>query len=225
MRHYIKTFLILLACLIGAVCLGGDAARLEVEGVYDLGVFPANTAQTVEFTVSNTLARDVIFGKIRTSCSCAETSISSATLKPGETGTINVSLKANSLSGEFTQVFFVETDVPGQRFLRLSVTGNAVPLVQVAPEPMLHISDLKVGTRRDFVFRLTPTGEKPKLTLPDTKHSDAVAELKETEVGYELHVSLKPSVTANPYIREFRVKVAEPDDWADIVITISGKAE
>ena len=87
---------------------------------FDLGRFPAWKAQTQTFTIRNVGESTVILLRVRSSCSCLVADFQPCTLKAGEETTLTVTIPANSVSGDFSKTVFLETDAPGQEFLRLA---------------------------------------------------------------------------------------------------------
>ena len=69
------------------------------------------------------------------------------TLPPGEQTTLEVSVKPDAFSGKFVREVLLETDAPGQEFIRLPVSGIALPAVQVIPEKLPHDSTGKYMPR------------------------------------------------------------------------------
>ena len=62
------------------------------------------------------------------------------TLPPGEQTSLEISVKPGAFSGKFIREVLLETDAPGQEFIRLSVSGIALSAVQVIPEKLPYDS-------------------------------------------------------------------------------------
>ena len=87
---------------------------------FDLGRFPAWKAQAQTFAVRNTSESAVNLLRVRSSCSCLAADFQPCTLEAGKETALTVTIPANSVSGNFSKAVFLETDVPGQEFLRLA---------------------------------------------------------------------------------------------------------
>ena len=98
--------------------------------IVDIGTFAANQTIQHKIPVENISDKILYLQKIRTSCTCADVKYLKAQLLPGESTALNITLKANSLSGPFTHTIYVETDNPKQRFMRFLLNGIAVPLLK-----------------------------------------------------------------------------------------------
>ena len=130
---------------------------------FDLGCFPAWKAQTQTFTIRNTGESTVNLLRMRSSCSCLAADFQPCTLEAGQETALTVTIPANSVSGDFSKTVFLETDVPGQEFLKLTVSGTAVPAVEVQPKREVYLGRLEAGKERVCVFRLIPASPEMKL--------------------------------------------------------------
>ena len=127
--------------------------------------FASNQELPNRYIIKNSFEKILKFGKIRTSCTCADVKYLKSELQPGESTELIVTLKANSLSGPFTHTIYVETDNPKQRFMRFVIKGNAIPLLKVSPGPVRYIGTLQAGKMYEYKYELIPTDPKEKISL------------------------------------------------------------
>ena len=153
------------------------AQRLSVSPVpCDLGEFPSWESRESVFTIKNTLERPVNLLRVRSSCSCTIVDFTPCTIALGEDAHITVSIPKNTLSGKFARTVYVETDAPGQEFLELTVSGTAVPAVEVQPKSEVYLGRLEVGKTRSFSFRLVPASPGMSLKLLPAEEGDGLAD-------------------------------------------------
>ena len=158
-----------------------------------LGRFPAWKAQTQTFTVRNTGESAVNLLRVRSSCSCLAADFQPCALEAGQETSLTVTIPANSVSGDFSKAVFLETDAPGQEFLRLAVSGTAVPAVEVRPKSEVYLGRLQPDEERVCIFRLTPASPEMKLRLlpadaPDCASQPELAQEDDGTYRLELHV-------------------------------------
>lgn len=104
----------------------------------DFGVFSSWENRTAAFTAKNIHSRPISILRVRSSCSCTIVDFKPCTLALGEDAHITVSIPKNTLSGKFSKTVYVETDVPGQEFLKLTVSGTAIPAVDIQPKSEVY---------------------------------------------------------------------------------------
>ena len=161
-------------CLMATAVL---AQRLSVSPApCDLGEFPSWESPKVMFAIKNTLEQPVNLLRVRSSCSCTAVDFNPCTLEHGQETLVTVSIPQNSLSGEFTRTVYVETDAPGQEFLKLTVSGTAVPAVDVQPKSEVYLGRLEAGKPHSFMFRLVPASPDMSLKLLPADEGDGLAD-------------------------------------------------
>ena len=160
---------------------------------FDLGRFPAWKAQTKTFTIRNTGESTVNLLRVRSSCSCLAADFQPFTLEAGQETAVAATIAANSVSGDFSKAVFLETDAPEQEFLKLTVSGTAIPAVEVRPRSEVYLGRLEAGKERVCVFRLAPASPEMSLRLlpADAPDCASQSELVQEDDGtwcLELHV-------------------------------------
>ena len=196
--------------------------------IVDIGTFAANQTIQHKIPIENISDKILYLQKIRTSCTCADVKYLKAQLLPGESTALNITLKANSLSGPFTHTIYVETDNPKQRFMRFLLNGIAVPLLKISPERQLYIGTLQAGKKYEYKYELIPTDPPKKISL-ELIHpkfpTGADIKLEKQVDKYLLTVTITPQKDQKSISLNFAVKIKEPKDWADIKFTLNGRIQ
>lgn len=197
---------------------------------FNFGCFPANEMQKHVFVIKNGTQNMLHLGKIRTNCTCTEAKYNKAELRPGESTSLTVKLKANSIVGRFCHGIYVETDNPKQRFMRFVVSGSAEPLFKISPEPMLYVGCLIPGKVYKYCYDLIPNNynKRIELALVHQRLPDGVnIKLKKDESKYRILIVIipRPSTCNNTVCVKFAVKISEPAGWADLNFAIIGKTQ
>ena len=196
--------------------------------IVDIGTFAANQTIQHKIPIENISDKILYLQKIRTSCTCADVKYLKAQLLPGESTALNITLKANSLSGPFTHTIYVETDNPKQRFMRFLLNGIAIPLLKISPERQLYIGTLQTSKKYEYQYELIPTDPKEKISLeliqPKLPEGTNI-KLAKQENKFLLTVSITPQKEQKSINLNFAVKIKEPKDWADIKFTLNGRIQ
>ena len=191
-----------------------SAQPLSVSPVsFDLGRFPAWKSQTQTFTARNTGESTVNLLRVRSSCSCLAADFQPCTLEAGQETALTVTIPANSVSGDFSKTVFLETDVPGQEFLKLTVSGTAVPAVEVQPKREVYLGRLEAGKERVCVFRLIPASPEMKLRLlPEAPDCASQSELVQEDDGtYRLELHIRPDAFRRFVLLQRQIAI----DWQE----------
>ena len=196
--------------------------------IVDVGTFAANQTIQHKIPIENISDKILYLQKIRTSCTCANVKYLKAKLLPGESTALNITLKANSLSGAFTHTIYVETDNPKQRFIRFLLNGIATPLLKISPDRQLYVGTLQAGKTHEYKYELIPTNPKEKISLElnHPKLPDGTnIKLEKQEGKFLLTVTITPQKDQKSISLNFAVKIREPKDWADIKFTLNGRIQ
>lgn len=197
----------------------------------DFGSYPANERRVAVFELINRGNAPLRIGNIRKTCGCAETRLEKSLLLPGTATLLETEIKAASISGSYSKAIYVESNDPNQRFLRLTLAGNAVPLVKVMPRENLYFGSVAAGKASVYVFELA-TSRHGVIAAVDSVKADfplqAVLRRKpDPETGYTLSVTVVPEVSACPQKTmldaEITIIIAEPAGWPPIKITLQGR--
>lgn len=191
---------------------------------FDFGTFPANLAQKKVFTLRNRGAAAIRILGINSNCGCAAGQPGKMLLQPGETTRFDVTIIANSVAGTFEKKIFLRTDEPSRALSFLTLRGNAVPLVTIAPDAKLYQSDLPLRQPWEKVFRLLHNASGIRWGEPRVESKIAAdAKLSETSPK-ETHLTVK--ITAPEQYAHFVCRVVvpilEPRGWPPVVVEIAG---
>lgn len=108
-----------------------SSQKLAVQLNNSTGTFNMHSQTFIITNLSNTMIN--IFCA-RSSYDDIVISFQPCTLAPGKDTSVNVSFIETKLSGIFRRTIYLETDAPGQEFLKVNVSGIAVPSANVHPE-------------------------------------------------------------------------------------------
>lgn len=111
----------------------GQAVLLGTNAV-SVGRYPCTEERTARVKIQNAGQGELRIVHVIATCKCMRVDAYPNTLAPGETGEVAVSLKRDEVSGVFERSFFIETDDPDTRLIKIKVTGEAAALGNVNAE-------------------------------------------------------------------------------------------
>ncbi|NLG01978.1 MAG: DUF1573 domain-containing protein [Lentisphaerae bacterium] len=123
-----------------------------------MGVFRDSESPSAEFRVRNAGETPLKIAKIMKTCGCAEAAADRDALGPGETAAVRVTVEPYTLEGAFSKSVFVLTDPAGAQPLRLTVTGQCVPLFAVKPFRTVDTGRLPNGASWECAFEIEAAG-------------------------------------------------------------------
>lgn len=207
-------------CVLLALNLAGGQLTVKNGTSIDFGEYPANQSRRHTFVIVNDSDKECKLGEIRSTCGCTAAELDRGTLKPGEKAELNITLKANSLKGKFAKTVYVETDMNGRNFLRLVLSGDAVPLLKAEPDLLLYVGVLTAGKSYEYEFKLTPLQKDVKLEFEKAAED---AELFQKEGVWYLKIKLTPEKKDGRISRKYHLKVVSPADWEPVVVWLHGR--
>ncbi len=114
-----------------SVGFGSEArmGRTVLQGTNEvsLGCYAAAEDRTACVTVRNAGKGDLHIERVIVTCKCMRVEAYPRTLAPGAAGEVAVTLLGGEMSGPFTRIFYIETDDPDNRNLKIRIRGNAEP--------------------------------------------------------------------------------------------------
>ena len=131
---------VLMASWAGLALLGFGAeektgqAVLLGTNVVSIGRYPNTEERTVRVKIQNTGQGELRIVHVIATCKCMRVDAYPSALAPGETGEVAVSIKRDEVSGVFERSFFIETDDPGTRLMKIKITGEATALGNATAE-------------------------------------------------------------------------------------------
>ncbi|MBS5531527.1 hypothetical protein KH017_12135 [bacterium] len=131
---------------------------------------------------------------------------------------IRTQVKANSVSGKFSKILYVETDLAGRRFIRLELKGTALPLVEITPAVPFYAGKLQAGQVYEFRFELEPSQSGVVLSAA----VDSGCRLEKSEGKWFAVCKLTPAGGTAIVEKEFRIDVVSPNGQPPLSIRIRG---
>ena len=136
------------ACLVligwGAQEKRGQALLLGTNAV-SLGTYPNTEDRTVRVKIRNAGAGELRIEHVIGTCRCMRVDAFPRSLGPGETGEVAVSILRNEVSGAFNRVFYIETNDPGNRNIKVRIEGYAKPLFLVTCDAKTDLGQVGAG--------------------------------------------------------------------------------
>ena len=207
-------------------CAASPVIVLDGKKIADFGTFPANKKQSATFIIKNTGDKDLKIIKIRKTCGCSATKLSKKVILPGQSATLIADIKENSIAGPFSKNIYVESNAKNSRFLRLTLSGKAVPLLQVFPKKYLYMGTLTPGKPSSYSFKLKASQADVKLKLMPSKNNfpvqTSLKKLNDKEFLLKvIATSDKPDQILNARVI---VNIISPEGWPPIEIKLMGKS-
>jgi Protein of unknown function (DUF1573) len=208
-------------------CSAAPMITLDGKKIVDFGTFPANKKQSATFVIKNTGDKDLKINKIRKTCGCSATKLSKKVIPPGQSATLIADIKENSIAGPFSKNIYVESNAKNFRFLRLTLSGKAVPLVKVFPKKFLYLGVLTPEKTSFYSFKFKTTQANVKLKLMPTKANFPIQiSLKKlNDKEFLLTVAATPKKTNQFLNAKIIVDVILPKGWPPVEIKLTGKTK
>ncbi len=208
-------------------CIASPMIAVKNNMIVDFGTFPANKKQSAAFEITNTGNKDLKITKIRKTCGCSATKLSKKVIPPGQSAILIADIKENSITGPFSKNIYVESNAKNFRFLRLTLSGKAVPLLQVFPKKFLYLGVLTPGKSNFYSFKFKATQADVKLKLmPSTANFSIQSSLKKINAQeFSLTVIATPKKINQLLNTKIIVDINSPDGWPPIEIKLMGKTK
>jgi hypothetical protein len=204
-----------------------NAGRISVVGpdTVNFGDYPAGERRVARYAIQNDGTGDLNILKVRKTCGCASATCSTNRLVPGAKATVEVVILPNTISGNFSKNTFVESTDPANRFLRLNVSGKAIPLVKVSPDNVAYAGRVKLNTGWEHTFRLEPTRGDVVLGEPEVQSLRPVDISLAPSGGssQRLHVRLLPTGESGDFQCGITVPVLSPTNHPPIKLSALGR--
>ena len=155
----------LISLVMSATAVRAGTAQAVTVGptTVDFGRYKAAERKVATYRIRNAGQGILRIVRIRKGCGCATAESNRDVIRHGEEAEIKVVILANSIVGQYSKNTYVETSDPNNRYVRLVVSGNAVPLVQVKPEARVSAGRIPESQQWTQVFQLVPTEEGVRL--------------------------------------------------------------
>lgn len=227
--NYVCGTLVVL-CLNCALAGQETVGRIEVIGPnsIDFGKYPARERKVARYKIRNAGEGILKILKVRKTCGCSSARTDKTELKPEEEATIEVTMLPNAIAGLYSKNTYVESTDPNNRFLRLTVAGNAIPLVEIRPKNNVYAGRIPTGNTWSQSFDLN--GTDPYVRLGKiTKDSNYAVETVFEQIGgkessqYRLSVTLLPTTKSGDFKCSVKIPVLMPKNQPPLKISVSGK--
>lgn len=121
MKKYLTVLLLLFAVSLYAKSTV-KFDRLE----HDFGMVQQETVVKATFTFKNTGNTLLVIERVKTSCGCTGTLLSSSELKPGEQGMLEISFDSGGYSGTIIRTITVLTNDPSHKEVKIHIKANVI---------------------------------------------------------------------------------------------------
>jgi len=214
----------LLLPLLGATTLLAAGPLLKITPpTANFGKFKANLRQQRDFTLTNVGDEPLKIDKVRVSCGCSAAEVECSELKPGESTVLRAALKPESIEGPFAKGVFIHSNAANGAIQMLTLNGEALPLVKVKPQKMLHAGVRPPGEpfRQEFLLQ---SDDKVEFAAPevsgDLRPEAVLTRLSDRET--RLVLTFTPQTALPRFRTAVRIAIAAPRNWKPVEILIEG---
>ena len=203
--------------------------RIEVVGkdTIDFGKYNAWEKRVARYTIRNAGDKLLKIIKVRKTCGCASAVCDKKELKPGEQATVEVIILPSSIFHLYSKNTFVESNDPATRFLKLTVAGNAIPLIEAKPKDFVYAGRLKAKKPWDYTFQLSATGQPVQLGKPKVESNFPVdvslSPTNQAASAFTLGVTLKPVAESGDWDCKIEVPIVSPTNHVPLKLGVSAK--
>jgi hypothetical protein len=221
--------LVLATLLTVSVSMAEEPGRIEVVGKdsIDFGKYPAREKKVALYQIRNSGKGRLEILNIRKTCGCASAVCDKKVLETNETANVEVVILPNSIFGLYSKNTFVESSDPANKFLRLTVAGNSIPLIEVSPSMEINAGRIKTNTSCTQSFDLKATEMGVLLselkTESNYKVETRLQQLTGGEGHYTLSMNLLPSTESGDFRCTMNIPVTTPSNHPPIKVLVTGR--
>lgn len=206
------------------------SAELVIVGTNEVnfGTHPAYETKKTNFIIKNTGKTVVNIIRVNKSCTCIETSCSKMQANPGEEIPISVTVLPDSVYGYYRKNILVETTDPITRVIILSVSGTAVPLVNVLPSATIYAGRLPL--KQEWIQKFELEASTHGVELDSVEHESnfpvkiEVVKLPLSNLlRWQLTLTLEPPQHAGSLQCKIKIPIRSPEGHPPIVIGVDAK--
>jgi len=215
--------------LTASAAFAEEAGRIEVVGKdsIDFGKYHAREKKVAMYQIRNTGTGKLEILNVRKTCGCASATCDKKVLQTNETANVEVVILPNSIFGLYSKNTFVESTDPENRFLKLSVSGNATPLLEIKPAMELNAGRIKTNTAwaQSFAIKATEQGVELGTLKTDSNYKvDAIMEKTGKEEGcFTLNMTLLPSPDSGDFKCVMSIPIKSPTNHPPINVVVTGR--
>jgi hypothetical protein len=207
--------------------LGDEVGSIAVVGpdAVNFGEYPAGEKRVARYTIENVGKGDLNILKVRKTCGCASATCSTNRLSPGASATVEVVMLPNTITGNFSKNTFVESTDLANRFLRLNVSGKAIPLVRVSPDRVASAGRVALETAWEHTFELSPVHAGVILGKPVIKSNREVETslVPSGEGSQALSLRLLPTRESGDFQCGITIPIVTPTNHPPITLSAWGR--
>jgi hypothetical protein len=203
------------------------AERMFETKTYDFGRVPFGAKAEYEFVLNNVNTFDVEIARTRVSCECTEPKVEKPLLKPGERGTITVSLATTKYNGRKGATITVAFNKPAYAEVQLHVTSFIDRAVEITP-PSIELGSVERGTAVEKEITVSNTGN-PNWRVVEVRSANPHLAGRATEtarsstgVTYRLHARLDASAPGG-YFKDLLVLATNDTEAAEVPVLVQGQ--
>lgn len=207
---------------------GPGRAALDGPDSKGLGIFRDSESPSASFTVRNAGGGPLKITRIMKTCGCAGADADKDMLDPGATATVRVAIAPYTLEGAFSKSVFVLTDAAGAQPLRLTVTGECVPLFSVRPSKSVDTGRLPGGSGWEGVFELEASAPaalgQPAVTsdCPAAVSVDVLPKSAKDRPRWKVPAKLSPPTNGSFRCR-IVISVLSPTNRPPLTLEVAGR--
>ena len=224
------TAIVLLVMIVSSVP-AESGGRIVVVGTdtIDFGKYPAREKKIARYVLRNAGKTDLQIVKIRKTCGCSSATCDKTVLRPNETGIVEVVMLPHSLAGLYSKNTFVESSDAANRFLKLTVSGHAIPLIQIKPSHQVAAGRIKTGQRWSQSFALHASSSDVKLGKVKTTSTHPVKAVLSKQTNDDgnhprkLLISLLPTKKSGDWRCTAMIPFLVPSNHPPLEITVTGR--
>lgn len=191
----------------------------------DLGKYPSKESREAVFKLKNTGDASLKISNLRKTCgACAKLSISKTELPPGESAEMKVEIIKDTIYGPYCKNFFIESNDSVQKFLKVTVAGDAVPVITVKPGDRISTGRLSPGKTWTQEFILSPTENGVIIGEPLIQSSSpAEVSVEKQDTGnYLLKLKISVQDAFGDMNCKIEIPVTKPEGWKPIELMVNG---
>ena len=156
----------------------------------------------------------LVIDKVKPSCGCTGTLLSSKEIPPGEKGEIEVTFKSGLSSGKKKKSIYVYANDPQAPTTRLYISANIIVPVEVNPRQLNWMADRNEPSKR--IIQLL---YQPELNIEITKletsspafTAKATPKLDGEKPGYDIEVSFDGNLPVSQFTEKLVISTNNPD--------------
>lgn len=192
------------------------------EVTYDVGDIWEGEKASHTFSFKNTGDAVLLIKKVKTSCGCTATNLSSKEIEPGKTGEIKATFNTRRYHGKQSKTIYVSSNDPHHATVQLKLQTTVKSAASFKPRN-LQFGQITRGEKISRIIELTPEGEPIKITKltasPDVftariLEDDKVNPDKKSEEKairpIRIEVSVSPEATVGRHNGNLTVKIDHP---------------